>query len=157
MQSRLDFSGKSFLDLYAGTGLMGFEAISRGFSRAVLVESDVKTARCLQLAREQLGLEDQVEIANTTVDKYLCSNTTSLFDVVFADPPYDRHPGAELVTRILLSPAFDRKGWVVIESPSRMEFPEKVAKDDGIILASLQTSRVYGGSQLTYYKGLLEN
>lgn len=80
-------AGARVLDLYAGSGAVGLEALSRGASRAVLVESDPKALAVLRSNVSALGLPG-AEVLGTTVARALARAAPCAFDVVFADPPY---------------------------------------------------------------------
>ncbi|MCR5084314.1 MAG: 16S rRNA (guanine(966)-N(2))-methyltransferase RsmD [Succinivibrionaceae bacterium] len=81
-----DLEGLSCLDLFAGTGALSLEAVSRGAQRAVLVEQNPLTARSL---RETAGKfpEAQIEVVNADALSYL-GTVSEKFDLVFCDPPY---------------------------------------------------------------------
>jgi 16S rRNA (guanine966-N2)-methyltransferase len=79
-------SGARCLDLYAGTGVLGFEALSRGASSAVLVERDAQAARALEGQRDELGANASIVCADA--GSYLARPDIGRFDIVFVDPPY---------------------------------------------------------------------
>ena len=79
-------SGAACLDLFAGSGAFGFEALSRGAARAVLVEKQMEVVAALRHSGEQLKAE-QAEIVHADVLEYLRGPATA-FDIVFIDPPY---------------------------------------------------------------------
>ncbi|MCO6414121.1 MAG: 16S rRNA (guanine(966)-N(2))-methyltransferase RsmD [Thiogranum sp.] len=79
--------GASCLDLFAGSGALGFEAASRGAAQVVMVEPQAKVAQALRENRRRLGA-DCVEIVQSDAETFL-SGTTGKFDVVFVDPPFD--------------------------------------------------------------------
>lgn len=81
-----DLTGKTCLDLFAGSGALGFEAASRGARRVVMVESDPATFRALQASRELLKA-GAVELARADALEFLRSDTGQ-YDVVFLDPPF---------------------------------------------------------------------
>jgi len=83
-----DLTGKSCLDLFAGTGVMGFEALSRGAKNAVLVEF-VKPVFNALLENKKLLIADDAEILLQDASKFL-TQTHEKFDVVFCDPPYNQ-------------------------------------------------------------------
>ncbi|MEP7020902.1 MAG: 16S rRNA (guanine(966)-N(2))-methyltransferase RsmD [Pseudonocardiales bacterium] len=83
----LDLSGARVLDLFAGTGAVGLEALSRGAATACFVESDRGACETLQHNGDAVGLPG-VEIHRRAVDAYLSAATVEPFDLVFADPPY---------------------------------------------------------------------
>lgn len=79
--------GLRFLDLYAGSGAIGFEAWSRGAGVVTLVESDRKTAALIQSNARELGFPKAQVIANS-VATVVAAHPTAPYDVVFLDPPY---------------------------------------------------------------------
>ena len=80
-------AGLALCDLYAGSGAVGLEAASPGARPVLLVERDPRTAQLAKGNAEALGLS--VEIATTAVEQVLRRPPVQLFDVVFADPPYE--------------------------------------------------------------------
>lgn len=81
-----ELHGARCLDLYAGTGVLGFEALSRGAAAAVLVERDARSASALERLRDELRAE--AEIVNADAEAYLARPGIGRFDIVFVDPPY---------------------------------------------------------------------
>lgn len=79
--------GARFLDLFAGTGAIGFEAASRGAGAVVSVESNRETAAAITEAVEELGIKKIVTVVAAPVDRALY-RLEGKFDIVFADPPY---------------------------------------------------------------------
>src|SRR5690606_32583549 len=100
LASALDARGRivdaHVLDLYAGTGALSFEVLSRGASRAVLVERERRVAQQIRANAESLGLSERVEVVSLdletdpTVLVPRLARRGRAFDLVFADPPYDR-------------------------------------------------------------------
>ncbi|GHT95303.1 hypothetical protein AGMMS49545_18030 [Betaproteobacteria bacterium] len=82
-----DLTGRACLDLFAGSGALGFEAASRGAARVVMVERDAKVMAALKENARRLKMPTTVEFVATDALKYAVSCKTP-FDVVFADPPY---------------------------------------------------------------------
>jgi 16S rRNA (guanine966-N2)-methyltransferase len=82
-------SGLACLDLFAGSGALGFEAASRGAARVVMVESDHATFDCLRETRESLRAV-QVELVQGKALDYL-AREPGRFDVVFLDPPFGQN------------------------------------------------------------------
>lgn len=79
--------GARCLDLYAGSGALGFEAASRGAARVVMVERDNAAFEALRANRASLGAE-QIELHHTEAMRYL-AGTPQAFELVFLDPPFD--------------------------------------------------------------------
>ncbi|MFB9200829.1 16S rRNA (guanine(966)-N(2))-methyltransferase RsmD [Nonomuraea spiralis] len=98
------------LDLYAGSGAVGLESLSRGAAHALLVESDAKAVRTIRANIQSLGL-DGAELAADKVERVLAKPPEEPYDIVFADPPYALGDGE--VTRVL--ELLRDNGWLVEE------------------------------------------
>lgn len=83
-----DIQGLSLLDAFAGSGAIGIEAISRGASSAVCVDSDKDAARTIRENITALGLDDTMSSVRAFVHSW-SRRTHEMFDIVVADPPYD--------------------------------------------------------------------
>jgi 16S rRNA (guanine966-N2)-methyltransferase len=110
-----DLSGLACLDLFAGSGALGFEAASRGAARVVLVESDRVALAALEKSRATLGAT-QVDIVGADAEAYL-RRAPELFDVVFLDPPFRTH----LLSRVLDRLPLKAGARIYIESESPVE------------------------------------
>lgn len=96
LHSRNAISGATVLDLWAGTGALAFEALSRGALRAVCVERDRRVAEAIVKSAKELGLEDRVTVVGRALDATpsravleALARVAGGFGLVFADPPYD--------------------------------------------------------------------
>jgi 16S rRNA (guanine966-N2)-methyltransferase len=88
LRAELDLEGARVLDLYAGSGAVGLEALSRGAEAAVFVESDRRAAALLQENVKSLGLPGAT-VHRCTAETFLNAvGAAEPFDLVFADPPY---------------------------------------------------------------------
>src|SRR5271170_2691153 len=85
LSERID--GAVVLDLYAGTGALGFEALSRGAARGTFVEAHRPTAAALRTSAEQLGVADRATVLALTAER-AARVVEGRYDLVFADPPY---------------------------------------------------------------------
>ncbi|MFD7157427.1 16S rRNA (guanine(966)-N(2))-methyltransferase RsmD [Kribbella sp. NPDC059898] len=81
------FDGLAVLDLYAGSGAIGLEALSRGAARVLLVESDRRAAEVIAANLKVVGLPGAT-LLTRPVEKITASDAPDVFDLVFADPPY---------------------------------------------------------------------
>ena len=143
----LDLAGAEVLDLYAGSGAVGLEAVSRGAAHALLVEADGRAAATIRANAADLGLGDRADVVRDRVERVLVTRDPVPADLVFADPPYAL-PGAEL--NAVLAALVDR-GWlapgavVVLERASRAgggpEWPDSL---------TAVKSRRYGEGTLWY-------
>ena len=82
-----DLAGATVLDLYAGTGAVGLEALSRGAAAVLLVESDARAAGVLRANVRALGLPG-AQVRAERVERVVASAAPQPYDIVFADPPY---------------------------------------------------------------------
>lgn len=112
----------AFCDLFAGTGSVAIEAISRGAPRATAVENHPKALACLAKTSQDLKLEAELEVVKLDANKF---RRPAMFHVAFADPPF-----AEIVPE-LLDACLDLVhpgGWAVLQWPSDRprDWPETV-------------------------------
>ncbi len=113
--------GKQCLDLYAGSGALGFEAASRGAKSVIQVESNAQACRCLKDNALALSAVDRIKVVQSDVLHYL-SGDAPAFDVVFLDPPF----GLNLV--IQTCKHLEEKGWlakhakIYVETERHFEF-----------------------------------
>lgn len=109
-------SGAGVLDLFAGTGALAIEALSRGAGSAVLVERDRGAAAAIRANLERTGFSEQARLAVSTVEGFLGAGVPGrAFDLVFMDPPYDLgSPGLEEVFRRLAGASCLAGGFSVI-------------------------------------------
>jgi 16S rRNA (guanine(966)-N(2))-methyltransferase RsmD len=84
--------GKSWLDIYAGTGAVGLEALSRGAVRAVFIESSRSCREALKANIEKCGFVDKAEVLETAAEQgiKLLAGRGQRFEIIFADPPYGK-------------------------------------------------------------------
>jgi 16S rRNA (guanine966-N2)-methyltransferase len=110
------------LDLYAGSGALGLEALSRGAAECLLVESDARAARVLHANVAALGLPG-ARVVVDTVERALATAPAAPYDVVLADPPYDTR--AQRVAQVLL--ALLEGGWADAGTVAAVERPTRGA------------------------------
>jgi 16S rRNA (guanine966-N2)-methyltransferase len=115
-----DLTGLAALDLYAGSGALGFEAASRGAKRVVMVERDAASVKSLVASRDTLAAR-QVEVVKADALEFLATARGS-YDVIFLDPPFATQPWKALFERIpaVLAPG----GCVYCESADAVALPE---------------------------------
>lgn len=87
-----EIADASFLDLFAGSGAMGLEALSRGAKRAVFVDNSRESIRCIQANQTALKIEKSAEVIYMDVFEAMkkLAKRGVIFDVIYADPPYDQ-------------------------------------------------------------------
>lgn len=106
-------AGRTVLDMFAGTGALGLEAVSRGAARAVLVEADRRGAAALSAVAARLGEAGNVQVVCADALRWL-AGSGDVFDVVFIDPPFaaDLHRQAAELAKAHLAPG----GLIYLES-----------------------------------------
>jgi len=115
-----DLTGLSVLDLYAGSGALGFEAASRGARRVVMIERDPASVRSLRENCAVLAAA-QVEVVRADALEFMRS-ARAQFDVIFLDPPFADAPWSALFER--LPTRLAAEGVAYCESGARLEIPE---------------------------------
>ena len=143
-------AGARVLDLYAGTGALGIESLSRGARRVVFVESQAKTAWLLRENIERCGYTRQCVVLTRAVETFLTAppawNQPLAFDIVVADPPYQRTDLTQLLERLSVSGTLAPDGRAILEHGTRHPVPTRVGS-----LAQTRQAR-YGDTTLTFYQ-----
>lgn len=137
-----DIGGMQVLDAFAGTGALSFEAVSRGASGALAIDSDRTAQRVIERNIKSLGLQNEVKLVKASAGAWLSTSHDETFDLVLCDPPYnDLQPN--LLARLAQRVAPD--GLLVLSWPQDVELPE---------LNSLELieNRNYGDMQLAFYR-----
>lgn len=142
--------GASVLDLFAGSGALGLEALSRGAAKALFVESNRQAARVIAENLARTKLNDSRKLVRI-IDRDVFAALRVMrerFDLIFADPPYASRSGTDLAAQLLRSetlPArLERDGLLVVEVESERDAPEEP-------LWSLEDVRTYGSSAILFY------
>jgi 16S rRNA (guanine(966)-N(2))-methyltransferase RsmD len=146
-----DLPGARVLDLFAGSGAGGIEALSRGAAGAVFVERDATAARVIGDNLTKTHLADRGRVACADVLTYLGARATvdGPFDLVLVDPPYAEFKLLEsAIARLAAPPAplLTPTAWVVAKHFWRTPPPSAVG-----LLASVRTRR-FGETALTFYR-----
>jgi 16S rRNA (guanine966-N2)-methyltransferase len=118
-----------FLDLYAGTGAIGIEAISRGARQTIFIESHPATARLLTLNLETLGIRNSAEViaADAVAGLQKLAARHLLADFIFLDPPYEEEEEYMRALEFLDAPhLLAPRGLIIAEHQSKMDLPERL-------------------------------
>jgi 16S rRNA (guanine966-N2)-methyltransferase len=115
--------GARVLDLYAGTGALGIEALSRGAREAVFVERARGALKVLRRNLDELELSDRARVVEADLERGLRALAAKLgrFDLVLADPPYESRAHAMLLADEALAGVLEPEGVVVFERSARDE------------------------------------
>ena len=139
--------GGRFLDLYAGTGAVGIEALSRGASTVTFVESDPKAVQLLQKNLRTCQLFDQAQVRLGQTAAFLDQKDWwgGPYDVLFADPPYAALDELEIMIHACRPGLLSECATLIIEQDSRTELPVSIDH------AALVRRYVYGDTALYLY------
>jgi 16S rRNA (guanine966-N2)-methyltransferase len=132
-----DLSGSRIVDLFAGSGALGLEALSRGAASADFIENDSRTIRVLRDNIELLGAGDHAQVRRSDALRFAGSLEIGAYDLAFADPPYSSDAALKLAGVWLRRP-FARI--LSIEHDSRETLPDAAE------------TRRYGTSTITFYR-----
>lgn len=144
LESRIDFENIRVLDLFAGSGALALEALSRGAASATMVEQSTQAVQTIRSNVDALRFTDHCEIARDDVFRFL-QRKTGTYDLIFADPPYDLEKLPTLVGDVFGS--MGNKGIFVLEHDRRHDFSDH---------SRLLTTRAYGRSIVSVF-GFGEN
>ncbi|GHA75984.1 ribosomal RNA small subunit methyltransferase D [Lysobacter bugurensis] len=106
--------GARVLDLFAGSGALGFEAVSRGAGHAVLVERDATLASALRAAATRLGAGASIDVVHADALAWLSRAEAARFDIAFVDPPFA--VGLWDAALAAVSPALAADAWLYVEA-----------------------------------------
>lgn len=142
-----DLSGKQVLDLFAGTGNLSLEALSRGAAHALLVDASARSAAAIKENLRRSGFAPQSEVWVMPVARAVrtLSRRGASFDLIFLDPPYDRGMAGRSLALIANCRLLAEQGTAVIEHSAR----EGLQSSYGDL--RLHDQRRYGDTRLSFY------
>lgn len=137
--------GLAVLDLYAGTGALALEALSRGAARAVLVESDARACGVIFHNAAALGYDARCRVVRAELPDALRQLRGERFDLVFSDPPYALRASQKVLDGLLENALLSPGARVVLETDRREAAPAAPA---GL---ALDDERRYGDTRVLIY------
>ena len=140
---QFDIPDSTVLDLFAGCGQLGIEALSRGAKKAYFIDSSSKSLEFVRRNLEHTHFENMAEVRNADSLQFLKS-TAETFDIAFLDPPYRKQITAGALP--LLAEKMSEEGVIVCETAFEEELPETVGK------FGVFKEYKYGKIKLTLYK-----
>ena len=143
-----DLTGSAVLDLFAGTGAYGFEAISRGAKNAIFVDKSSEALLILKKNISQLGVAEQCQVKQQDLvagESLKITETDGYFDIVFIDPPYKLGFVVPVLKKVGYSDLLSLGGVVVAETSKEECLPEKSGN------LELWQLRRYGSTCLWFY------
>lgn len=128
------------LDLFAGSGNLGFEAISRGAENVHFVDSNRRSINHIEKVAREFKVQDQVRLASIAVEDFLKGPAVP-YDFIFADPPYDYGNNEEIITTVLENGWLQPTGWLILEHNKYDDFRDHkhciIEKEYGKTLISI--------------------
>ncbi len=137
--------GSAFLDLYAGTGAVGIEALSRGAERVVFVEEDHLRVNIIKEFVDRFGFMEKALIVRDRVQDFLRKNEER-FAVIFLDPPYASEETMQIISLIDELGTAEEDGTIIAEHSSKRELGERAGE------LTLKKKYKYGDTSLSLYK-----
>lgn len=134
----------SVLDLFGGSGALGFEALSRGARSAVFVDADKASVDVIAKNAAELNFGSAVRILHTSYQDFF-KNSSECFDLIFLDPPYNKGFIEPVLSDIVKNERLSEKGIIVLESDDT----DMHNDFDGL---SVMKQKKYGRSYVTVYQ-----
>ena len=137
-----------FLDLYAGTGAVGLEALSRGAEKVYFVENNNIRAKAIMDYIHRLGLDDRASVYQEEAEAFLnrAVRTGLKFDIIFVDPPYMSGEIDKVLPNIVEDNILKDEGCLLVEHSSKTALPENIQN------LKLAKNYRYGDTMITLYR-----
>jgi len=138
-----DLAGRSFLDLFTGSGIIAIEAASRGASPLACVEKD--PAKFPLLLKNVAVAEERIECKSMPVERFILRNKVG-YSIVFCDPPFPYRYRLQLLESLASGPTSEPGGLVLIHFPREDALPSRIQA------LELEDEREYGRSIVRFYR-----
>lgn len=138
--------GMTVLELYAGTGSVGFDLLEHGADRVDFVENDRIRATDIKTEIRKRGLEPQTTTYRADALDVLPKLKGNRYDLVFADPPYEVDPWKHLIAALQAHNLLKPNAWIIAEHATRSPLPDNISG------ANVINRRRYGDSTITIYQ-----
>lgn len=133
LNNNFDLTSVDVLDLFSGTGNITYEFISRGCKSTISIDTERLCIKFIESLISKIGCENNYAVkSDALVWLQQCNQT---FDIIFADPPFEKTPFEELVKIVFDNTLLKKNGWLIIEHSSKNELPVK---------NYLKETRIYG-------------
>lgn len=143
LQNRLHLEDARVLDLFAGSGSLGFEALSRGASRVLFVDDNPDALEMIEENAERLGCLEECEIIDADALTYL-RGSKAQFDLIFADPPYAVGEVVAIPELVFNRQLLSTSGFLIIEHSKRTTF-EPLAEVREVV------RKEFGNTHVTFF------
>ena len=143
LQNRINLRGARVLDLFAGTGSLGFEALSRGAAKVIFVDEWRGAVKAIEENASLLHCEDRCYVVKADVYKFL-SRAEGHYNLVFVDPPYKLAHAVDLPRRIFEQGLVAPAGLLVMEHPVRTNIQPNEC-------FQLLLNRTFGNTRVSFF------
>ena len=142
------FDGGTALDLFAGTGGLGIESLSRGVDRAVFIDMEPKSIETIRANLKATRMSERAEVFRNEAGRAIkvLAKREYIFDLVFLDPPYRMKNGDELMSELASRGLLARGALLVLEYESAFAYPEDIPG-----FSHLRTAK-YGETAVSIYR-----
>lgn len=137
------------LDLYAGSGAFGLEALSRGASSAILVESDPQAVELIKKNSNKAKFSSQIEIFQMKTEDFLAQNR-QMYDLIFLDPPFPLPRETKLSAVKNAAHSLTQEGVLIFRYHKKEKYPSTIKIKDDTLTLVLQ--KKYGVSHMNFYR-----
>ncbi len=144
LQSRVNWTQARVLDLYAGSGSVGIEALSRGAQHCIFVEKSRNALTFLKKNIETIGAGSDANVVYGDVDAFI-ESTRTRYAVVFADPPYALEALKVIPNTIFAKRIVAEDGYLIIEHPARYQFEQNG-------LWEVAVEKTYGNTAVSFFQ-----
>ena len=135
---QFDIEGCKFLDLFAGSGAIGIEALSRKASYAVFVDNNISAIKVIKENLAHTKLTDKAKVIRSDVSAAIDSlnNNREMFDIIFMDPPYDKKLYIGVLEKIIKSDILNDNGFIIVEAKNTDD--TKIIEDIGFKITKIK-------------------
>ena len=144
LANRVEWEGARVLDLFAGSGSLGIEALSRSAAHVTFVESDSDALDFIEKNLETLGCVEATEILSMDAMQFL-RNTREHYDLIFADPPYEYKETTSIPTAVFTHNILKKHGYLLIEHAAKLAFSSTP-------LYQAEPSKKFGRTIVTFFQ-----
>lgn len=141
------FNGELGLDLYAGSGSLGIEALSRGLSKVIFVDQDLKAVQTIKRNLNEVQYSEKAEVYRTKAIQALkaLKKRELQFSYIFLDPPYNKKSIEKEIETLLTFNLLHNSGQLIVEHSRKLELPNT------ILHVCKQKGESYGNTMISIY------
>ena len=118
----------NFLDLFAGSGAIGIEALSRGANFCMFIELNPQCIKIIKENIEKARFQEQAEVYHVDYKKAINKLNEEMFDIIYVDPPYHQEMGIDAIARISEKNALKGDGIIVLETDTNEVVPDEIGR-----------------------------